>query len=161
MPKQFDILQLAEEEAITVKLRDGKILRARDLTPDVVDALGQIEDKRAKEGAKDEAMQRQHLRVLRDANATDEAYTAANEGIVELVSKAAQRSRTLNYEQLTRVFIGDDDKPLSLKFLQEQIPLPVAHRIGDELTRQILGRQDAEGNAAGSNGGPTPTGSTS
>ncbi len=163
MAKTFDVLKLANEEAITVKLRDGGTLRAKDLLPEVIDGLGQIVDRRAREDASDEMDQRRFARVLQDDKAEDEAYAQASAELTQLITRSAQRGRSLVYEQMAVVFADESGNSLSVEFLQQQVPLPVARRIADELTRQILGRGEdgGPGNAPASDGAPTPTATTS
>ena len=161
MGKTFDVAVLSADEAITIRLRDGSTLRAQELLPEVVDGLGQVIDNRAKEQALEEVERRRLFRILEDQDAEDEAYADASSELTQLTTRSAQRGRVVAYEQLTHVFRDENGERLSVEYLKSQIPLPVANRISDELTRQILGRMDAEGNAEASAPAPTETASTS
>lgn len=162
MAKTFDVSAIAAEEAVTIKLRDGKILRGKDLLPEVVDLLGAIVDRRAQEDARDEVEQRRLVRLLTAEETPDEEYANASAELTALTTRSANRGRQLTYEQLAAVFKGEEgEEPLTSRFLQEQIPLPAARRIADELTRQILGQSESTpGKHEASNGSPTRNGST-
>lgn len=160
MPKTFSV---ADEEAIEITLRNGQVVHARDLTTDIVDAVGKVEEKGAKEAAKDEVEQRADIRIVRNDESSDEDVSAANNRLIERATKSGQRARKLAYEQLAKVFVDAEGNPVPEKLLTEQIPVGLARRVAGELTEQILGiggGVDASGNGSGSGSAATPTGTT-
>lgn len=157
----FDVAQMAEDDAIRVRLRDGREIATRDLLPEVVDRLGQVVDKRAQEDARNEVEQRRLMRILQNEDASDEDYAQASAELTQLTTKAAQRGRQLVYEQLATVLADENGKALTVRQVSDQVPLPVAQRIAEALSRQILGQQDGDGSAEGNSPTvPTPNGST-